>query len=192
MEIFADTTQIYHLQEAAEERFSFANIIGRNESMREVFELIKMVSETDSTVLITGESGTGKELVANAIHFNSIRKNRIFVKVNCAALNEGVLESELFGHVRGAFTGAIADKMGRFEMAHGGTIFLDEIAEIPPATQVKLLRVLQEGEMERVGSSKIDARGRARHRGHQPGPPTGHAGRAVQAGPLLPTQCVPN
>jgi len=154
VEIFADTTQIYQLQEAAEERFSFANIIGRNDSMQEVFELIKMVSETDSTVLITGESGTGKELVANAIHFNSIRKNRVFVKVNCAALNEGVLESELFGHVRGAFTGAIADKLGRFEMAHGGTIFLDEIAEIPPATQVKLLRVLQEGEMERVGSSK--------------------------------------
>ena len=93
-------------------------------------------------------------MVANAIHFNSTRRNRAFVKVNCAALNEGVLESELFGHVRGAFTGAIADKMGRFELAHGGTIFLDEIAEIPPATQVKLLRVLQEGELERVGSSK--------------------------------------
>lgn len=161
VEIFSDTTQIYQLQEAAEERFSFGNIIGRNSAMQEVFELIKMVSETDSTVLLTGESGTGKELVASAIHFNSLRKNRVFVKVNCAALNEGVLESELFGHIRGAFTGAIADKMGRFEMAHGGTIFLDEIAEIPPATQVKLLRVLQEGELERVGSSKtlrVDAR----------------------------------
>jgi PAS domain S-box-containing protein len=154
VEIFSDTTRIYQLQEAAEERFSFTNIIGRNEAMQEVFELIKMVSETDSTVLLTGESGTGKELVASAIHFNSLRKNRVFVKVNCAALNEGVLESELFGHVRGAFTGAIADKMGRFEMAHGGTLFLDEIGEIPPATQVKLLRALQEGELERVGSSK--------------------------------------
>jgi len=154
VEVFTDTTQVAQLQEAAEERFSFSSIIGRNDSMQEVFDLIRMVAETDSTVLITGESGTGKELVANAIHYNSLRKNRAFVKVNCAALNEGVLESELFGHVRGAFTGAIADKMGRFEMAHGGTIFLDEIAEIPPATQVKLLRVLQENELERVGSSK--------------------------------------
>jgi len=154
VEVFNDITQISRLQESAEERFSFSNIIGHNKTMQEIFDLIRMVAETDSTVLITGESGTGKEMVANAIHFNSTRRNRAFVKVNCAALNEGVLESELFGHVRGAFTGAIADKMGRFELAHGGTIFLDEIAEIPPATQVKLLRVLQEGELERVGSSK--------------------------------------
>ncbi len=154
VEVFNDITHVVQLQEHAEERFSFASIIGHNKAMQEVFDLIKMVAETDSTVLITGESGTGKEMVANAIHFNSLRRNRAFVKVNCAALNEGVLESELFGHVRGAFTGAIADKMGRFELAHGGTIFLDEIAEIPPATQVKLLRVLQEGELERVGSSK--------------------------------------
>jgi PAS domain S-box-containing protein len=154
VEIFSDITEIARLQEAASERFSFSNIIGHNKAMQEVFQLIGMVAETDSTVLITGESGTGKELVANAIHFNSTRRNRAFVKVNCAALNEGILESELFGHVRGAFTGAIADKMGRFEMANGGTIFLDEIAEIPPATQVKLLRVLQEGELERVGSAR--------------------------------------
>jgi PAS domain S-box-containing protein len=161
VEIFTDTTQVSRLQELAEERFSFASIIGKNAAMQEVFDLIRMVAETDSTVLVTGESGTGKELVASAIHFNSLRKNRAFVKVNCAALNEGVLESELFGHVRGAFTGAVADKMGRFEMAHGGTLFLDEIGEIPPSTQVKLLRVLQEGEMERVGSSrtlKVDVR----------------------------------
>ncbi len=161
VEIFTDTTQVSRLQELAEERFSFANIIGKNAAMQEVFDLIRMVAQTDSTVLVTGESGTGKELVASAIHFNSLRKNRAFVKVNCAALNEGVLESELFGHVRGAFTGAVADKMGRFEMAHGGTLFLDEIGEIPPSTQVKLLRVLQEGEMERVGSSrtlKVDVR----------------------------------
>ncbi|MGC8762034.1 MAG: sigma-54 interaction domain-containing protein [Acidobacteriota bacterium] len=161
VEIFTDTTQVSRLQEMAEERYSFASIIGKNAAMQEVFDLIRMVAETDSTVLVTGESGTGKELVASAIHFNSLRKNRAFVKVNCAALNEGVLESELFGHVRGAFTGAVADKMGRFEMAHGGTLFLDEIGEIPPSTQVKLLRVLQEGEMERVGSSrtlKVDVR----------------------------------
>jgi PAS domain S-box-containing protein len=154
VEVFSDITQIVRLQESAEERFSFSSIIGHNKNMQGVFDLIKLVAETDSTVLITGESGTGKEMVANAIHFNSTRRNRAFVKVNCAALNEGVLESELFGHVRGAFTGAIADKMGRFELAHAGTIFLDEIAEIPPATQVKLLRVLQEGELERVGSAK--------------------------------------
>ncbi len=154
VEVFNDITEVSNLQGAAQERFSFSNIIGHNKSMQEVFDLIQMVAETDSTVLITGESGTGKELVANAIHYNSARRNRAFVKVNCAALNEGILESELFGHVRGAFTGAIADKMGRFELAHGGTLFLDEIAEIPPATQVKLLRVLQEGELERVGSAK--------------------------------------
>lgn len=161
VEVFNDISQITRLQESAQERFSFSSIIGHNKTMQEVFDLIKLVAETDSTVLITGESGTGKEMVANAIHFNSTRRNRAFVKVNCAALNEGVLESELFGHVRGAFTGAIADKMGRFELAHGGTIFLDEIAEIPPATQVKLLRVLQEGELERVGSArstKVDVR----------------------------------
>lgn len=154
VEVFNDITQISRLQESAEERFSFSNIIGRNKAIQEIFDLVRMVAETDSTVLITGESGTGKEMVANAVHFNSTRRNRTLVKVNCAALNEGVLESELFGHVRGAFTGAIADKMGRFELAHGGTIFLDEIAEIPPVTQVKLLRILQEGELERVGSAK--------------------------------------
>ena len=161
VEVFSDFTRVSELEQKVQERYSFSNIIGQNDAMQEVFDLIGMVAETDSTVLITGESGTGKELVANAIHYNSTRKNRAFVKVNCAALNEGVLESELFGHVRGAFTGAISDKMGRFEMAHGGTLFLDEVGEIPPATQVKLLRVLQEGDMERVGSSKtlkVDAR----------------------------------
>ncbi|MEJ2366904.1 MAG: sigma 54-interacting transcriptional regulator [Acidobacteriota bacterium] len=154
VEIFKNINRIIPVEGSIEERFSFGGIIGRNPAMQEVFDLIRMVADTDSMVLITGESGTGKELVANAIHYNSFRRNKPFVKVNCAALNEGVLESELFGHVKGAFTGAISDKIGRFEMATGGTLFLDEIGEIPMTTQVKLLRVLQEGELERVGSSR--------------------------------------
>lgn len=161
VEIFRDITQISHIQEEFESKYNFSNIVGKSTSMMEVFDLIKMVANTDSTCLITGESGTGKELVANAIHFNSLRKDKPLVKVHCAALNEGVLESELFGHVRGAFTGANWDKVGRFEYASGGTLFLDEIGEIPLSTQVKLLRVIQEGELERVGSSKtikIDVR----------------------------------
>ena len=153
-EIIHDVTEVARLQEAAEERYSFHSLVGRSRAMQEVYELAGLVAETDSTVLITGESGTGKELVANAIHYRSHRKGRPFIKVNCAALNEGVLESELFGHVRGAFTGAVSDKVGRFEMADGGTLFLDEIGDVPVPTQVKLLRVLQEGEIERVGSSK--------------------------------------
>ncbi len=122
--------------------------------MQEIYELIKTVSQTDSTVLIQGESGTGKELVANAIHFNSRRKNDPFIKVSCAALSETILESELFGHEKGAFTGAIQRKLGRFELANKGTLFLDEIGDISPTVQVKLLRVLQEREFERVGGTK--------------------------------------
>ncbi len=155
VEVFRDISEIDRLQKAAEERFSFEQIIGASPAMGEVYDQIEMVAETDSTTLILGESGTGKELVANAVHYRSLRRNRPFVKINCAALNVGVLESELFGHVRGAFTGAVGDKKGRFEMADGGTIFLDEIGEVPPSIQVKLLRVLQEGELERVGSSKL-------------------------------------
>ncbi len=161
VEVFSDISRILHMREGVDEKFVFDEMIGRNRAVQEVFDLIRMVAETDSTVLVTGESGTGKELVANAIHRHSARRGGPFVKVNCAALNEGVLESELFGHVKGAFTGAVADKVGRFELAGGGTLFLDEIGDLPPTTQVKLLRVLQEGEFERVGSSrtlKTDAR----------------------------------
>jgi transcriptional regulator with PAS, ATPase and Fis domain len=122
--------------------------------MKELFDLLPVVAQSKSTVLIEGESGTGKELVAHAIHENSSRREGPFIKVNCAALSEGVLESELFGHVRGAFTGAVSSKPGRFEMASGGTLFLDEIGEISAAMQVKLLRVLQEEEFERVGGTK--------------------------------------
>lgn len=154
VEIFNDVTAIRAIQDEFESQYQFSKIIGKSAPMTEVFDSIRMVAKTHSTVLITGESGTGKELVANAIHYNSLRKDHPLVKVSCAALNEGVLESELFGHVKGAFTGANWDKVGRFEYADGGTLFLDEVGEIPLSIQVKLLRVLQEGELERVGSSK--------------------------------------
>ncbi len=161
VEIFSDAGRVLPLNPPEVEAFGFGNMIGRNPAMAEVFNLIRMVAVTDSTVLITGESGTGKELVAEAIHANSVRSGRPLVKVNFAALNEGVIESELFGHVKGAFTGATSDKAGRFELAHQGTLFLDEIGEAPLTTQVKLLRVLQAGEFEKVGSSrtvKVDVR----------------------------------
>ena len=122
--------------------------------MNEVFALIDSVAPTDATVLIRGESGVGKELVADAIHFNSLRKGKPFIKVNCAALPDSLIESELFGHEKGAFTGASNQRIGRFEAANGGTIFLDEFGDIPASTQVKLLRVLQEREIERLGSTK--------------------------------------
>ncbi len=136
-------------------------IITQNQEMRRLKDLIKQVARTEATVLVTGETGTGKELVARAIHQGSPRKRNLFVTVNCAALAEGVLESELFGHEKGAFTDAYIQKRGRFELADEGTLFLDEIRDIPLSTQVKLLRVLQEGEFERVGGEetiKVDAR----------------------------------
>jgi Nif-specific regulatory protein len=129
-------------------------IKGNSSKMNEVFRLIESVAATDATVLIRGESGVGKELIADAIHFNSNRKTKPFIKVNCAALPESLIESELFGHERGAFTGASTTRIGRFEAANGGTIFLDEFGDIPASTQVKLLRVLQEREIERIGSTK--------------------------------------
>jgi len=129
-------------------------IKGNSSKMHEVFRLIESVAATDATVLIRGESGVGKELIADAVHFNSNRKTKPFIKVNCAALPESLIESELFGHERGAFTGASTTRIGRFEAANGGTIFLDEFGDIPASTQVKLLRVLQEREIERIGSTK--------------------------------------
>lgn len=139
----------------------FENIIGTSEKIKKVFELIEQVAGKDSTILIEGESGTGKELVARAIHKKSLRANKPFIRINCGALNENLLESELFGHEKGAFTGAIRRKKGRFELANHGTLFLDEVSEVSPAMQVKLLRVLQEGEFERVGGEdtiKTDVR----------------------------------
>ena len=139
----------------------FDSIIGRADAMRLVFEQVRQVAKWNTTVLIRGESGTGKELIANAIHYNSPRARAPFVKLNCAALPDNLLESELFGHEKGAFTGAVAQRKGRFEQADGGTLFLDEIGEITPAFQAKLLRILQEGEFERVGGGrtlKVDVR----------------------------------
>lgn len=142
------------LKEQLGSRFDFANIIGRSPKMQKLLETVAMVAPTEATVLIQGESGTGKELIANAIHQNSPRKDSPLIKINCAALPETLLESELFGHEKGAFTGAAIARKGRFQMAHHGTIFLDEIGEMPMALQTKILRVLQEREFEPVGSAK--------------------------------------
>lgn len=141
--------------------FSFPNIIGESDKMKEVFSLIERVSKTDSTVLICGESGTGKELIATTIHYQSKRKDKPLIKVNCGAIPETLIESELFGYEKGAFTGALKRKPGRFELASGGTIFLDEIGDLPQGTQAKLLRVLQEMTFERLGGTetiKVDVR----------------------------------
>ena len=142
------------LLEQVQRQYGFENLIGTGPAMRRVFETIQKVAETDLTVLVRGESGTGKELVAQALHNRSSRRNRPFVAVNCAAINSELVESELFGHEKGAFTGADARREGRFEVADGGTIFLDEIGDMPPETQAKVLRVLQERCFERVGGSK--------------------------------------
>jgi two-component system response regulator PilR (NtrC family) len=147
-------TENRFLKRELKERAEFSNIIGTSEPMRKVFDLIKRVSDNSGTVLIDGESGTGKELVARAIHDNSPRRERAFVTVNCGALPEPLLESELFGHMRGSFTGAVSNKEGLFEVADGGTLFLDEIAEAPLGIQVKLLRVLQTPEFRRVGGTR--------------------------------------
>lgn len=142
------------LEEMVEEKFRFSNIVGNSRAFQKVLQVLKQVAPTDASVLITGESGTGKEVIANSIHANSKRAKNPFIKVHCAALPETLLESELFGHEKGAFTGAIARKKGRFELADSGTIFLDEIGEISQKVQVKLLRVLQEQEFERVGGEE--------------------------------------
>jgi Nif-specific regulatory protein len=149
------------LRRAVRGQYGFDNIIGHTQPMRRVFEQARLVAKWNTTVLIRGETGTGKELIANAIHYNSPRAKASFVKLNCAALPENLLESELFGHEKGAFTGALAQRKGRFEQADGGTLFLDEVGEVSAAFQAKLLRVLQEGELERVGGTrtiKVDVR----------------------------------
>jgi len=149
------------LKREIESRSGFENFIGKSDSMQRIFSLIRQVADTTSTVLVSGESGTGKELVARAIHFNSSRRNHPFVTINCGALPETLLESELFGYMKGAFTGAASNKQGLFEAANGGTIFLDEISATTPSLQIKLLRVLQEREFKRVGGTsdiKVDVR----------------------------------
>ena len=152
--VLQDVSELHALRHELGERSEFQNIVAKNHRMQEIFDLIEQIADTDANVLIEGESGTGKELVARAIHRRSRRGSGPFVQVNCSALVETLLESELFGHARGAFTGAIRDKVGRFEAADGGTIFLDEIGDVSPAVQVKLLRVIQERRFERVGENK--------------------------------------
>lgn len=155
------TLENTRLRQEIEREYSFSGMVGQTRQMRDLFRTVRSLAETDVTVIIQGETGTGKELIARAIHYNSPRKARRFVAVNCGALSESLLESELFGHEKGAFTGAITQRKGIFEVADGGTLFLDEIGEITPSTQVKLLRVLQEAEFQRVGGTepiKVDVR----------------------------------
>ena len=143
-----------HLKQQLHRRYGFANMVGTSDGITRVFDLIRKVADTDSNVLILGESGTGKELIAHAIHYNSVRRDGPLIPVNCAAIPEELLESELFGHERGAFTHAVRTRIGRFELANGGTIFLDEISEMSPGLQVKILRVLQDHSFERIGGIK--------------------------------------
>lgn len=142
------------LKQELKEKYEFSHLVGNSSGMRSVYEQVSQVARSSATVFLRGESGTGKEVIANAIHYNSLRSKRPFIKVNCAALPDTLIESELFGHERGAFTGAERFKKGRFEMAEGGTLFLDEIGDLPPQTQIKLLRVLQEKEFERLGGTE--------------------------------------
>jgi DNA-binding NtrC family response regulator len=146
--------EVQQLRQQVRREFAFDQILGKSKPMREIFDLIRRVADSQTNILITGESGTGKELVAKALHFNSQRKSKPFVPVNCAAIPELLLESELFGHVRGAFTDAKSDKRGLFEEAHDGTLFLDEVSELPMMLQAKLLRAVQEREIRRVGATR--------------------------------------
>lgn len=148
-----NSAELERLREVVETTFSFANIVSQNDKMKDAFKLVRQVAETDVTVLVLGETGTGKELVARAIHFNSPRKNNPLVTINCSAIPEHLLESELFGYEKGAFTGATAQRIGKIEEAEGGTIFLDEIADLPLHVQTKLLRFLQEKQIDRIGNN---------------------------------------
>lgn len=161
LELYRLKKENRRLSEALSDRYRYGNIIGKSKEMIKIYDMIEKVAQSKASVMITGPSGTGKELIAKAIHFNSPRKNMPFISINCGALTETLLESELFGHERGAFTGAVTMKKGRFELADGGTLFLDEVGEMSASLQVKLLRVLQEMEFERVGGTrtiKVDVR----------------------------------
>jgi two-component system NtrC family response regulator len=161
LENYRLTKENRRLSEALSDRYKYGNIIGKSKSMLKIYDLIGKVAQSRASVFITGPSGTGKELIAKAVHYNSPRKDRPFISINCGALTETLLENELFGHEKGAFTGAVAMKKGRFEVADGGTLFLDEVGDMPTPLQVKLLRVLQEMEFERVGGTrtiKVDVR----------------------------------
>ena len=168
--------ELDYLRNEHQENYEFERIVGGSDSLQRVLGVVRKVAKSNSTVLIRGETGTGKELIAGAIHHNSLRSARNFVKVNCAALQENLLESELFGHEKGAFTGADRQRIGRFEQADGGTLFLDEIGDMSPSTQAKILRVLQEHEFERLGGTRTHPRRRAADRRDQPRP-AGDGGR---------------
>lgn len=158
---FRDLSDLELIKKKLTERSNFFGIVGHSKAMKEIFQLIEEISDSDATVLLQGESGTGKEMIANAIQETSLRKDKPFIKINCSVFSDQLLASELFGHVKGAFTGAIKDRPGRFEVANQGTLFLDEVAEMPLPMQLKLLRVLQEGTFERVGESvtrRVDVR----------------------------------
>lgn len=147
--------EVKHLRSEVAKRYGFKNIIGKSKEMQEVYHRIEQISDTKTTVLVTGESGTGKELVAKAIHYNGSRKNKPFIAINCAAIPETLIETELFGHEKGAFTNALVRKIGQFELANEGTLFLDEVADLSLATQAKILRVLQEREFNRLGGTQV-------------------------------------
>ena len=181
-----------YLQEAIAEERGFEGIVGESPALRAVLRKVQQVAPVETTVLLTGETGTGKELIARALHQGSPRRDRPLIKVNCGAIPQGVVESELFGHEKGAFTGALQRRIGRFELADKGTLFMDEVGELPLETQVKLLRVLQEHEFERVGSHSDAAGGRAAGGGDQPRPGAGGRRAAVPDRPVLPAQRVPD
>ena len=179
-----------YLEEEIKTDYDFEDIIGSSAALKRVLKQVEIVAPTDSTVLILGETGTGKELLARAIHDRSSRRERTMVKLNCAAIPTGLLESELFGHERGAFTGAIAQKVGRFELADGGTLFLDEVGDIPLELQSKLLRVLQEQEFERLGGTrtiKVNIRSVG---GHEPQPDADGRRKRISQRFVLSPQCV--
>ncbi len=178
------------LREEIDHSSMFEEIVGSSEALRKVLAQVAKVAPVDSTVLILGETGTGKELIARAIHKRSKRSSRAFIRVNCAAIPQSLIASELFGHEKGAFTGALQRRLGRFELADGGTIFLDEIGELPAETQIALLRVLQERELERVGSSQpisVDVRVLGRHQSRHQGC---RGRRDVPPGSVLPAECL--
>src|ERR1700726_3600823 len=181
-----------YLEEEVRTEHNFGEIIGDSAALRRVLQEVETVAPTGSTVLIRGETGTGKELIARALHDLSPRRGRTFVKLNCAAIPTGLLESELFGHEKGAFTGAIMQKSGRFELAQQGTLFLDEVGDIPQELQPKLLRVLQEQEFEHPGQHQDHQGGRALGGGHEPSPGPDGGGRPLPRGPLLPPERVPD
>ena len=185
---FRDLRELHAVPLSQGHAREFQGMLSKNPKMHEIFDLIETVAESDANVLIEGESGTGKELVARAIHRLSVRAGKPFLGVNCASLNENLMESELFGHVRGAFTGAVKDRMGRFEMAEGGTLFLDEVSEIGLHLQAKLLRVVQEREYQRVGRNGRPEGECPDPLRHQQATEGAHRGANVPGRPVLPPE----